>query len=89
MMIEAIPSNWAAELWAAAKTAGPFGNMICLIIIVVLWRALKKAQDHLLEVTVKGINAMNALQKALTTSRKRRRRGQNDDEGPPAKKGRR
>ncbi len=75
-MIEGVPTSWAAEIWAAAKTAGPFGNMLLLIIVIVLWRKLNAAQAAILSLTVDGLKAMAGIEAALKGIRgDRARRG--------------
>lgn len=66
--MDGIPTSWAADLWAAAKTAGPFGNLLLLVIVVVLWRDLKMTRAALLSLTIQGLKITSSFEQRLRES---------------------
>lgn len=80
MALEQLPTSWAVDLWESAKTAGPFGTMLLLVIVVVQYRDTQKKSAALLSLTVSGLKALAGVERALKSiqngrrsSRRRRR----------------
>ena len=80
-MIEGLPTEWANDVWQSAKSAGPFGNLGLLIVVIVLWRKLGKKEQALHDLTLSGQKiilgvktALAAVEKALQEKRPARRK---------------
>lgn len=68
--------NWLADMWTAAKQAGPFGTLLMLII---WWKTdaerlrLQRDRDALLERVVKALEAAaDAMENVVQWSTRRR-----------------
>ncbi len=74
-------TDWASDLWAAAKTAGPFGNLLLLVIVFVLWRDLKTTRAALLSLTIQGLKITSSFEQRLRDSMNEPRKQPNKRRG--------
>lgn len=61
------PTDWLLELWRSAQQASPFGAMGAVICLYVVWRAYRKSQQDLLDVSVRGIQALTQVERTLNS----------------------
>lgn len=60
-----MPTDWLVEFWKAAQQASPFGAMGAVLALIILWRAYRKGQDDLLQVTVRAIESQVNVERTL------------------------
>ena len=44
-MLDGLPTGWAHDLWEAAKTAGPFGNLLLFVILLYVSRMYRNERN--------------------------------------------
>lgn len=83
-MLDGVPTSWGHDLWEAAKTAGPFGNLLLLCVLVWvsrLYRRERNLNDGYSQTMFTMIestrNALTSLNATLSGASNRRRRGRN------------
>ena len=66
-MLENLPTGWGHDTWEAAKTAGPFGNMILLVIVIWISTMYRRERNLNASYAEKMFTLIESTRNALTS----------------------
>lgn len=80
-MLDGLPTGWSKDLWEAAKTAGPFGNLLLICVLTWVSRQYRRERnvndvysEKMFTLIESTRNALTSLSDDLNGAPRRRRR---------------